>query len=412
LLRPDLRPAAPGDRGAGEVCVGAVERKNLGEGREKMSLIAGLVVTTISEPLVLESYFENFRFYDHLDDVRVFVIPDRRTPSAAYEYCENINRRGLRIYCPTIEEQEKFLSKIGLSPLYIPYDSDNRRNIGYLMAIEAGVDFVISIDDDNFCLKETDFWAEHAVVCQENLLVEEVNAEHGWFNVCSLLEFDTPVMPYPRGFPYFARHVSSRVERAVKRSSIHINAGLWLGDPDLDGISWLVAPACAISFTGPSISLGPNTWSPINTQNTALRREAISAFYFVKMGYPLAGLGYIDRYGDIFSGYFVQICAHHLGGAVRFGSPVVQHCRNKHNYLKDATQEWACILVLEDLLPDLTRVKLEGTTYPELYMALSYALEDIVEQKSGTIWTDATRGYFHQMAYYMRQWTKVASKFL
>ncbi|GAG67747.1 unnamed protein product, partial [marine sediment metagenome] len=39
-------------------------------------------------------------------------------------------------------------------------------------------------------------------------------------------------------------------------------------------------------------------------------------------------------------------------------------------------------------------------------IGLSYAIEDAVEDFSGFIWTDATRGYFHQMAYCMRTWVK------
>ena len=377
-----------------------------------MALKAGLVMTTVNEPLVLESYFANFSLYGHLDQVEVFVIPDRKTPSTAYEYCRALNQRGLKVYCPTLDDQENFLTRIQFPPHLIPYNSDNRRNIGYLMALESGADFIISIDDDNFCLLDTDFWAEHSIVCRQDVLAEEIETDSGWFNICSLLEFDNGVIPYPRGFPYFARHNLERVKRQPKQTNVHINAGLWLRDPDIDAISWLVAPARAVRFCNQSVLMSRNTWAPINTQNTALRREAASAFYFVKMGYPLGGLWHIDRYGDIFSGYFVQICTRHLGGGVRYGSPVVEHRRNTHNYLKDATKEWACIVVLEDLLPALTQLRLEGSTYPELYTALSYALEDIVEDLSGTILNDATRGYFHQMAYYMQLWAKIAGKFL
>jgi hypothetical protein len=127
------------------------------------------------------------------------------------------------------------------------------------------------------------------------------------------------------------------------------------------------------------------------------------------MGYPLAGIP-IDRYGDIFSGYFVQACVRYLGHSVRFGTPVADHRRNSHNYMNDAANEWACIMVLEDLLPWLTHeVKLEGKTCAEAYVALSYALEECVEKLSGRIWTDATRGYFHQMGYCMREWVKACN---
>lgn len=377
-----------------------------------MSIKAGLVVTTIYDLAVMESYYKNLRKYGHLDQVQVFVIPDRKTPLQAYERCRTLSKCGMHIYCPTIEDQEEFLKKVGFSPSLIPYDSDNRRNVGYLMALESGVDFIISIDDDNFCSLEEDFFHEHSIVCCGNHIGKVVASSNGWFNPCSLLEMDHSGPIYPRGFPYFARHKESNALEKEQQVQVYINAGLWVSDPDLDAITWLVLPTRAIAFRGRSVVLDRNTWSPINTQNTSLRREALAAYYFVKMGYPLAGMSSIDRYGDIFSGYFVQACAKRLGNSCRFGSPIVEHRRNTHNYFRDATQEWACILVLEDLLPALVEFQLEGNTYPEVYISLSYALEETVEQMKGLVWTDATKGYFHQMAHYMRLWARVASQFL
>jgi hypothetical protein len=46
-----------------------------------MSITASLVVTTIFDPVVLEGYFQNFEQYGHLDDVDIYVIPDRKTPA-------------------------------------------------------------------------------------------------------------------------------------------------------------------------------------------------------------------------------------------------------------------------------------------------------------------------------------------
>jgi hypothetical protein len=184
---------------------------------------------------------------------------------------------------------------------------------------------------------------------------------------------------------------------------VHINAGLWLQDPDIDGITWLVLKPRVKGFRGESVILGRNTWSPINSQNTALRLDAVPSYYFVRMGYPLAGRP-IDRYGDIFSGYFAQACAKHLGGYVRAGTPVADHRRNSHNYMRDATAEWACIQILEDLVPWLMEVKLEGTTYSETYLSLSHALEDAAEAMRGSVWNPATQAYFHEIGQYMRCW--------
>ena len=371
-----------------------------------------LVLTTIYDNDLLAAYWQNLSRNNCLDSLEVYLIPDRKTPAAVYSRCENIRQKGLRVNCPGPEDQEAFLRRVGLKPGFIPYDSDNRRNVGYLLALAAGVDFVISIDDDNYCLDSENFFGEHAAVCQEALDARIVATDSGWFNICSLLQFDKPGPVYPRGFPYFARHRAEKLSRTTSAKSVHINAGLWLQAPDIDGIGWLVNPVRAESFSGPSVVLDRNIWTPVNTQNTAVRAEAVAAFYYIRMNYPLGGAP-IDRYGDIFAGYFAQACMHHLGGSLKVGAPIAEHRRHSHNYLNDALREMQCLALMEDLLPWLTReAQLEGRTYPEAYTCLSFLLEDAVESFSGSLWNDATRAYFHQTAYCMRQWAVVCRSLL
>lgn len=369
------------------------------------SVRASLVVTTIFEPLVLKQYYENFKRYGRLEQVQVILIPDRKTPASAWQICKELSVNGLRCQCPTLEEQQRYLRRIGLEPEMIPYDSDNRRNVGYLMALESGSDFLISIDDDNYCLESGDYLAEHAIVTALPADQQVADSATGFLNICAMLDWNTPIKPYPRGFPYAARHKDEAWQIKNEPANVHINAGLWLLDPDVDAITWLVSLPQVKSFRGDSLVLGKDSWAPVNTQNTALRREVIPSYYFIRMGYPISGTT-IDRYGDIFSGYFAQACAKHLGGAVRFGTPIVEHRRNSHNYMKDAGREWACILLLEDLLPWLHDVRLEGKSYLDSYLSLSYLLEAAVEHFQGAIWSDSARGYFHQVAYHMRAWLK------
>jgi hypothetical protein len=158
-----------------------------------------------------------------------------------------------------------------------------------------------------------------------------------------------------------------------------------------------------------SVLLGDRTWSPINTQNTAIHRNAIVAYYFVRMGYPIGGT-HIDRYGDIVSGYFSQACVKQMGRKIRLGCPVVEHKRNSHNYMRDASNEFACIWALEEVTQWLVGAKLDGSTYADTYGSLAAQLEDVVETFSGPIWNDATRGYFHQMAYCMRKWIRACEQ--
>jgi hypothetical protein len=370
-----------------------------------------LVLTSIYDTNILDAYFKNFTKFDHINSVKIFYIPDRKTPENVYYKCKEVSKKGLSVSCPNIAEQEEFLLRIGFNPILVPYDSDNRRNVGYLMALESAVDFVISIDDDNFCMQEEDFFEEHAIVCNNSFQTEIVNSSTGWYNICQLLEFDQPGTTYPRGFPYFARHLPETIHRQISPVPIHINAGLWLKDPDVDGITWLVNPMLSKSFKGRSVVLARDTWTPVNSQNTAMRSEAIAAYYFIRMRYPLLGGLLIDRYGDIFSGYFSQACMRHLGGAVRIGSPLANHLRNSHNYMSDAVGELACIVVLEDLLAWLTtEARLSGKSYVETYTSLSFVLEDVVETFRGKFWNDATRAYFHQIAYCMRMWAETCQR--
>jgi reversibly glycosylated polypeptide len=364
---------------------------------------ATMVFTTIFDSGLLDAYYENFAGFGRLDDIEVIVIPDRKTPERVYSRCAEVSARGLRAICPTPEEQEKFLAGVGLQPEFIPYNTDYRRNVGFLMAYARGADFLISIDDDNYCRPGEDFFSEHAAVCDEESEHTLVESETGFFNICDLLELERPGPVYPRGFPYLYRHREERPRREKRAVPVHVNTGLWLLDPDVDAITWLVAKPRVCGFKGESVVLGKQTWSPVNTQNTAMRHEAIPAYYYIRMGYPLSGMP-IDRYGDIFSGYFLQACCRHLGGYIRVGTPVAEHRRNSHNYMRDAMNEWACMQLSEDLLPWLKEARLEGNSYSEAFLSLSFAIEDAVEKFRGSIWTAATLGYFHQMGYYMRTW--------
>jgi len=365
-----------------------------------------LVLTTIHDGDVLQGYYDNITKYGHLEHASVIVIPDRKTPSEVFVRAQQLSRRGLNIACPTIAEQDEFLDKLGGFAGLVPYDSDGRRNVGFLMALERGVDFLVSIDDDNYCLPDSDFLSEHGIVCSAPQELDVLESSSGWFNICDLLELEPPVTVYPRGFPYRQRHKKGDVCYRRMTGTVRLNAGLWLSEPDLDGITWLGVPVRALGLRGDSsVVLAPGSWTPINSQNTALHRDAIPSYYFIRMGYPLGGTK-IDRYGDIFSGYFTEICAQHMNHLLRVGMPVVDHRRNRHDYLKDASAELPCILVLEDLLEWLKQTRLEGQSYPMAYLSLSHALEDAVESFKGSIWTDSTRGYFHQMGYWMRQWLR------
>lgn len=95
-----------------------------------------LVVTTMGDGEFLESYCSQAEIEDVKSNLEIFVIPDKKTPSNLYVKCQNLKERGFKIYCPTLIEQEEYIKKFSNLYSIIPYNSDNRRNIGFSMTIE------------------------------------------------------------------------------------------------------------------------------------------------------------------------------------------------------------------------------------------------------------------------------------
>jgi Reversibly glycosylated polypeptide len=364
---------------------------------------AAIVVTTIFEPRFLDGYLENIERHGRRDSVDLFVIIDRKTPPTVAQACDEAARRGFRVTCPTLDEQETFLARFPSMRGRIPYDTDNRRNIGFLMALDAGAELLISIDDDNFVLGDDDFVGAHAVA-GTTAAIGESESSDGWLNIGLMLEATPDIEIFPRGFPYFARKRPRHLEpRAPRTARVAMNAGLWLTDPDVDALT-RIAIAPRVSAASPdAVFLGPRTWSPINTQNTALPRDAVAAYYYVRMGFSLGGLS-IDRYGDILSGYFCQACVKARGEAVRIGSPVADHRRTPHNLFKDLYHELAGIVIIDDLLPWLQELPLAGSSYAELYASLADALEAEAPKRKGFIWDQGAGAFLRDTAEHMRAW--------
>jgi hypothetical protein len=339
---------------------------------------AAIVLTSINDCTeLLKGYLANLAKYGR--EVSIILISDVKTPNFKVPKCVAI---------PDLGEQVRFLEKLGFPFEEIPLNSDNRRNIGYLMALAEGAEMIVSIDDDNFCPLNEDFIGAHiAALGKHNPLV---STEDGWYNNCNLLKIMGPEI-FARGFPYYARRSFKVHTQYSEDGEVVINAGMWTGAPDVDALTWLQRPGQVARCTGSAV-LAPDTWCPINSQNTAVRRDAMAAYYFVCMEAP------IDRYGDIFQGYFALKCAKHLGLTARFGTPVATHRRNSHNYLADAEKEIFGIRLMEELLPKLVEHKLTGSSFGEAYLSLA----DLIESQDAQ--------FFKNTARRMRLWAEACKR--
>jgi len=368
-----------------------------------------LVFTTINVPYLLEDYIKNFKHFNHgPEDVEIIVIGDLKTPLDIDSFINKINESGYKVRYFDIPSQEKWLDKFPDLKKIVPYNSDNRRNIGYLMAVENGAEIIILVDDDNYPIESVDFLKEHSIVGQ-TINFEAVSDESKWFNICSMIKFNPERKIYPRGYPYSKRFKDGKITKTKKTGKIIINEGLWLQDPDIDSITRLAEDVKGVEVLSESVVLDKGIFSPINSQNTAFHKDALPCSYFVLMGGNINGL-VIERYGDIWFGYFAKKIIDHMGGFVRFGSPVALHKRNTHNILKDLKQEFWAIQFSEYLVDFIENVKLDSNTYSASYIELADKLEKFVLENKN--FNPEAQIYFKQVVSAMKIWVEVCKKIL
>ena len=230
-----------------------------------------IVCTTIGDGSFLKHYAKAITEADARDRVRIIVIPDRKTPAGLYAAVEETREQGFRVECPDLNEQAQFLESLGAPAGMFPFDTDHRRNIGYLMAWRDGADIMVSVDDDNL---PGDRWLlQHAVpLTGIQGDVDTVSAPDRFWNPGSVLHSDEMTF-WPRGYPYRARDLGGRAWTWSKSPAlVAINAGLWLGDPDVDAITRIARdPAVTAS------SVTRQSWLPTPGHRSTARTPPSAA---------------------------------------------------------------------------------------------------------------------------------------
>lgn len=297
-----------------------------------MSKKIAITLTTINLPVIVEKLIsQEVSLIDYLE---IIIIGDLKTPLNTKEYLSNLPLHKPNVvvrYMDVAEQQERF-EKYKKLWNHLPLNSFSRRNFADLYCLSERFDYVIRIDDDNFPI------SDHFILDHINALelkeVEVYSCSSGWFNICELLIEKKGKEFYPRGFPYPYRNLQSNSVKAISKVKVGINAGLWLGDPDVDAITRLsirpVATAINDSAFTNSIALETGTWSPINTQNTSYRAELLQISFVSP---------HVGRYDDIFCGYIARSILDKLEIKSTYGIPVVFQDRNIHDLWNDEKLE-------------------------------------------------------------------------
>ena len=247
-------------------------------------------------------------------DVRFFVAGDRKTPKEAYEFLAR-EVAG----CVMIPEgsEWKCSEAIGWNTLA-------RRNIAFLEALKWGADVIYSWDNDNLPTSPYHFvpfdgpWVFNGI---------KVTGTDGWFDPGQLLIPPTR----QRGFPY--DKPVSKTAYPVTGAKVGVAAGLVIGDTDCDAVTRMehrpdIGSVHIFGSTG--VVVDPHTWTVFNSQNTAVIRELVPAWFM------MPGVG---RHDDIYASLIVQRVARERGYHTHFGPPFTYQQRNEHNLVTDLRKE-------------------------------------------------------------------------
>lgn len=319
-----------------------------------------LATTTINVPEALYGYARNARENGHA--VKICVAGDQRTEAGASGYCARLARE-TGIECEYLDpaSQERFLARWPDLREHLPWNCIQRRNVAILKAVCDGADAVVTVDDDNFVAEE-DYFDKCMPLCgapAEELTLPAYGKPGEWFNVCRFLTTANNYRFVPRGYGMAARAElddgSATASGPLLTMPVAVVAGLWLGDPDVDAATRI---AHRLEVTGYRLNhnffLVPGARAPFNSQNTALARAVIPAYFLS----PCVG-----RYDDIFASFVVKRIADHLGWGVSFGRPLVRQERNAHDLLRDFDLERFGMSCVDALTDELAKVVLVGSDF-------------------------------------------------
>lgn len=321
-----------------------------------------LTLTTINMPHVIENILENAG-ESETENLQIVIIGDLKTPLEIEDYVKKVDKSSkAEIVYLSVADQEKLFSKHTNLWNHIPVNSFARRNYADIYAADSGALRIIRIDDDNFPY-EPNFIQKHEVV-GSTMNLDTISSSKGWFNVCETLTDINNVEFYPRGYPVAKRWIDHDINVNKKDVKIGVNAGLWLGDPDVDAFTRLTRPIDAITYDnkyGDYYALEKGTYCPINTQNTSYMVELLPTMFVS----PFAG-----RYDDILSGYFQRSIMDNFDLSVTYGIPLMKQDRNPHNIFDDMSKEILGGKCADEICKYLQDFKYSGSSIADCYSEL------------------------------------------
>lgn len=260
-----------------------------------------IVTTTINPPT------EAILKFSSMNEWNLYIVGDLKTPH------EMFSKGNWKYLSP--EYQEKKYPK--LSSL-IEWNNIQRRNIGFIEAVEDGAEIIATIDDDNI---PKDNWGKDLLIGKE-IEVNSYSNKNGIFDPLSV----TNISEYwHRGYPLELVNTRFCNEKKLKNINVKVQVGLWDGKPDVDCISRIMNGYNDVNIEGPFPYSSGHTI--LSSQNAFFHRS-IMPYFLV--------LPYCGRMDDIWGSILLQ---QKTKCEIVFTEPSTYHDRNYHDPIYDLKEE-------------------------------------------------------------------------
>ncbi len=320
---------------------------------------ACVIFCTIRRSKSFGLYAKNFIEYGHKPDV-IIIDEEGDTRKQILDEFEGFN---VEFYGS--KERKQWFKENNVDSHIVPARTSDVIGFSLLIAYPREYDMLLFIDDDTYPLQSNDFLGEH----WKNLTTRELKtrfSSNRWVN--------PHPREYPRGYPYGLRYSDAYREEGHKIGSV-LNMGLWEKIPDLNALDYLYNGSVEGLFedsqhiSSISYILGNGNYMPISRMNMGFLPKIIPAFY------QFTGEEYgVGRYGDVFSGLFLEKIASHLGDNLSFGQPICTHDKRPRDVFRDIKLEIESIKLNEKLWLILDQIELSGDSYSSCYENLSNGL--------------------------------------
>jgi len=286
-----------------------------------------IVLTTINSPTEAVRELAKLK-----DEWPMIVVGDNKTPPDwAYpgvEFLSMASQAGLGY---------------SLGPL-LPENHYCRKNLGYLRAIESGVEIIAETDDDNVPYR----WDLSAV---DRRVKGQLVRTDTWVNV---YQYFTEEKIWPRGYPLdLVLQPALDAAGPVGTWTSTVQQFLASGDPDVDAVYRLTVGKDDHRYREATIILDVGTITPFNSQSTVWFRESFAYLYlpsFVSF-----------RMTDIWRSFVAQVCLWKSADRLSYHSEGVWQDRNAHNLLRDFADETVGYLRNDEIVTALRGLELAGS---------------------------------------------------